>query len=78
MARRAHTLDSVKLTRDVAGWPAGTVGVVISTHPETALVEVSETWVDHSGLPTRGLLDDLVTVPYAALQVVESASAVAP
>src|SRR5690349_15531704 len=63
MARRAHTLDTVKLLRDWDGWPAGTVGAVVSEHPETALVEiVTESTPDADGLPERALLDDLITV----------------
>ena len=76
MARRAHTLDTVKLLRDWEGWPAGTVGAVVSEHPETALVEiVTESTTDADGLPERGLLDDLITVPYSALDVVGPAAA---
>jgi hypothetical protein len=76
MARRAHTLDTVKLLRDWDGWPAGTVGAVVSAHPDTALVEVvTDATVDADGLPERGLLDDLITVRYSALEVVGPAAA---
>jgi hypothetical protein len=75
MARRAHTLDTVKLLREWEGWPAGTVGAVVSEHPETALVEVvTEATTDADGLPERALLDDLITVPYSALDIVEPAA----
>ena len=78
MARRPHILDTVKLTRDWGGWPAGTLGAVVSERTEAALVEVdSETTSDETGLPTTDLLDDLVSVPYAALHVVDSLPAVA-
>jgi hypothetical protein len=61
----------VKLLRDWEGWPAGTVGAVVSEHPETALVEIeTDASTDVDGLPERDLLDDLVTVPYNALDVV--------
>jgi hypothetical protein len=76
MARRAQTLDTVKLLRDWEGWPAGTVGAVVSEHPETALVEiVTDASTDADGLPERELLDDLITVPYSALDVVGPAAA---
>ncbi len=72
MARRPHILDTVKLTHDWDGWPAGTVGAVVSECPETALVEVvSETTSDETGLPTTDLLDDLISVPYTALHLVD-------
>jgi hypothetical protein len=75
MARRARTLDTVKLLRDWDGWPAGTVGAVVSEHAETALVEiVTDTETDADGLPERELLDDLITVPYAAIDVVGPAA----
>jgi hypothetical protein len=75
MARRAHTLDTVKLLRDWEGWPAGTVGAVVSEHPETALVEiVTDATTDAAGLPEHELLDDLITVPYSALDVIGPAA----
>lgn len=75
MARRARTLDTVKLTRDCEGWPVGTIGAVVSEYPETALVEVvTHAGADTNGLPRRDLFDDLVTVPYGALHVVEPAA----
>jgi len=59
------------LTRDWAGWPAGTVGAVVSEYSAAALVEVvTEASVDAHGLPKHDLLSDLVTVPYTALRVV--------
>lgn len=77
MVRRAHKFDTVRLTRVVDGWPAGTVGAVVSEHPETALVEVvSDGVVDGGGLPTGDLLDDLISVPYAALEIVRPARAI--
>ena len=76
MARRARTLDTVKLLREWEGWPAGTVGAVVSAHPETALVEiVTDATADHDGLPERELLDDLITVPHSALDVFGPAAA---
>lgn len=78
MARRAHILDTVRLTREVGGWPAGTIGAVVSEWPESALVEVvSEAAVDASGLPRADLFDDMISVPYAALEIVRPAPAVA-
>lgn len=79
MARRPHILDTVKLTREWEGWPAGTVGAVVSERLESVLVEVvSETTSDADGLPTTGLLDDLISVPYTALQVVDLLPSLAP
>jgi len=78
MAYRAHELDYVELLRDVEGWGAGARGTVVSERPETALVEFStEAEVDEHGLPVRDLFDDLVSVPYSALRVVEAAPATA-
>jgi hypothetical protein len=78
MARRAHILDTVRLTREIDGWPAGTIGAVVSERPESALVEVvSDATVDAIGLPRTDLLDDMVSVPYAALDIVRPAPAVA-
>lgn len=78
MARRAHTLDTVRLTRDIDGWPAGTIGAVVSERPESALVEVvSDAVVGATGLPRTDLLDDMISVPYAALDVVWPAPAIA-
>jgi hypothetical protein len=75
MARRARTLDPVKLLRECEGWAADTVSAVVSEHPETALVEVvTDTSTDADGLPERALLDDLINVPYSALDVVEPAA----
>jgi hypothetical protein len=76
MRRRARTLDTVKLLRDWEGWPAGTLGTVVSEHGDTALVEVStEADVDEHGLPRRNLFDDLIAVPYDAVVVVNAAAA---
>lgn len=78
MARHAHTLDTVRLTREIDGWPAGTVGAVVSERAEVALVEVvSDADVDTAGLPRVDLLDDLIWAPYAALDIVRPAPAVA-
>lgn len=74
--RRAHELDAVELLKEVGGWPTGTVGAVVSEYDTTALVEVStEDSTDAAGLPKRGLLDDLVSVPYRDLKVIEAAPA---
>jgi len=57
--------------------PGGdTIGAVVAEYPDTALVEIStESEVREDGLPGRELLDDLVTVPYDALHVVQPAAA---
>ena len=78
MSDRARTLDYVELVRSVDSRPAGTRGTVVSEYPESALVELStEASVDAGGLPERDLFEDLVSVPYAALRVVERARATA-
>jgi len=47
----------------------------VSDYPETALVEVAtEGRLDERGLPERDLFEDLVSVPYDALAVVERAA----
>lgn len=75
MEPRAHELDTVRLLREVDGWPAGTVGVIVSEYPETALVEAAtEGRLDERGLPKSDLFDDLVSVPYDALAVIERAA----
>jgi hypothetical protein len=78
MARRARELDTVELVGGVHGWPSGTVGAVIAEYSETALVEIStESRVDEDGFPGRELLDDLITVSYDSLHVIEPAAATA-
>jgi hypothetical protein len=78
MARRAHTLDIVKLLRDVGGFPAGTVGAVVAEEPDAALVEVvTDGRVDEHGLPERDLFEDFLSVPYSALDVIEPAATTA-
>lgn len=59
-----HEHDIVELMRDVDGWPAGTVGAVISTYPRAALVEIEDPDTE------RELLEDLVSVPHEALRVI--------
>ena len=78
MARRARELDTVEFVGGVHGWPSGTVGAVIAEYSETALVEIStESRVDEDGFPSRELLDDLITVSYDSLHVIEPAAATA-
>jgi hypothetical protein len=67
-SRRPHELDTVELLRDVDGWPAGTVGAVVSSYPKSALVEVASEDL------SRDLLEDLVSVAYSDLRVVEPAT----
>src|SRR5215211_539088 len=75
MARRAHTLDTVKLLEDWDGWPAGTMAAVVSEQPDSALVEIVTDTDSEKGLPSRELLDDVIAVPYRALEVVQPARA---
>lgn len=51
-------LDVVALLTDSGRWPAGTVGTVIETDAERALVEISD---------GRGHGLDFVSMPHAAL-----------
>jgi hypothetical protein len=75
MARRARDLDYVRLLRAVDGWPAGTEAVVIAEEPESALLEVlTEDQVDDEGFPLRDLFEDLVSVDYEDLEVVDAVS----
>ncbi len=66
MSRKAHESDIVKLRESVDGWPAGTIGAVVSEYPHSALVEIA------TDDPERGMLEDLISAPYEQLQVVES------
>lgn len=77
VVRRAHVLDTVELIRDIDGWPAGTLGAVVSAYPNSALVEMATEQRLDDGLPAHELLDDLVSVPYDALRVIEAAPAAA-
>jgi hypothetical protein len=75
MARQPRDLDYVRLLRAVDGWPAGTEAVVIAEEPESALLEVlTEDQVDEEGLPLRDLFEDLVSVDYEDLEVVDAVS----
>lgn len=66
---RLHEHDIVELRRDIDGWPAGTVGAIVSVYPHSALVEVSDPDDE------RDLLEELVSVPADALSVISTASA---
>lgn len=70
---RAHVLATVALTREVEGWPAGALGAVVAEYADSALVEMATEDRLDDGLPARKLLDDLVSVPYDALRVIEPA-----
>lgn len=63
-----HEHDIIELTRDVDGWPSGTVGAIVSTYPRSVLVEVEDPSEE------RELLEDLVSVPHEALRIVRSSS----
>jgi hypothetical protein len=66
---RAHELDTVELARAVDGWPAGTVGVVVSEGDSMALVEIVP-----DAPSGHDLMDEMVDVPYDALRVVKRAA----
>lgn len=66
---RARELDVVVLRKAVGEFPAGTSGTVVSTDPETALVEIVTDGQVVDGFPARDLLADLIDVPYADLDV---------
>lgn len=74
MPRTAHALDAVTLLRSAGGWPAGTTGTVVEDDPKTgrALVEVVNKDRLLGLLPADDFLDDLVEVPYAHLQVLDT------
>lgn len=61
-----HEHDIVELTRAVDGWPAGTIGAIVSLHPHSVLVEIEDPEQE------RELLEGLVTVPHGAFKVVET------
>jgi hypothetical protein len=59
----AHAISEhavVKLREDVRGWPAGTVGTVVSDYGDVVLVEVSD---------DNGVALDFVQVPVAQLEL---------
>jgi hypothetical protein len=73
MTARARELDTVELVEAIDGWPAGTFAVVVAEELRTALVEVvTEYLVDSDGFPLRDIFEDLVSVPYDQLRVVEA------
>jgi hypothetical protein len=79
MERRARELDTVRFLKPAGTWPAGTEGVVVAEDPGSALVEVvTEYLIDADGLPVRDLLDDLVDVDYADLEVMASVDGSGP
>lgn len=55
---RHAILDVVELLADSGRWPAGTVGTVVETDAEQALVEISD---------DRGHALDFISVPQRAL-----------
>ena len=59
-------LDVVELTKDVDGWPAGTIGAIVSLYPDSVLVEVEDPSQE------RELLEGLVTVPHDAFKIVHT------
>jgi hypothetical protein len=66
MSRKAHEYDTVKLLESVEGWPAGTIGAVVSEYPESALIEIA------TDDPKRGMLENLISAPYDQLLVISS------
>lgn len=61
-----HEHDIVELIEEVDGWPAGTIGAIVSLHPDSVLIEVEDPEQE------RELLEGLVTVPHEALRVVRT------
>lgn len=59
---RPRVLDTVEITRDVAGARAGAIGVIVAESPSSALIELA---CEPKG---RSLLEGLVSVPYEALR----------
>ena len=75
MARQPRDLDIVRFLKAVDGWPVGTEGVVIAEEPRSALIEiVTEDQVDDEGFPLRDLFEDLVSVDYEDLEVIDAVS----
>jgi hypothetical protein len=71
MSERAHEHDTVKLLRDSDGWPAGTIGVVVSEEARGVLIEVvTDHIADEDGLPLRTLIEDLFEARYEDLEIV--------
>lgn len=68
MTLEIHEHDTVKLLKEVDGVPAGTIGAVVSEYPATALVEFSDPSDE------RDLFEDLVSVPYEHLSLVQSSA----
>lgn len=64
MNRPFKELDRVELTEEVGGWPAGTIGTIVDLEPGGAVVERPD-------CGTGSLLDDLMSVPFEALRLVE-------
>jgi chemotaxis protein histidine kinase CheA len=59
MATMQHKLlDVVELRVDSGRWPAGTIGTVVETHSDQALVEISD---------DRGHGLDFISLPHDAL-----------
>jgi hypothetical protein len=59
----AHAISehsSVRLREDVHGWPAGTIGTVVSDYGEVMLIEISN---------EKGKALDFVQVPTAKLEL---------
>lgn len=70
----AHVLDTVRLRHPVEGWPEGTLATVVDAREHGAIIEVvTDAETDSAGLPARDLLDDLISVPYEAIQVIDAA-----
>lgn len=64
----------MRLLHSTGAWPAGTTGAVVAEQADFALIEVvTDAHTDEHGLPERDLFDDLLAVPYGALEVVERA-----
>lgn len=71
MPEPPHELDTVRLLRASDGWPAGTVGVLVSDWGTCGLIEVvTDHITGEDGLPLRSLMDDLFEAEYEDLEIV--------
>lgn len=52
-------LEVVELCVPFRGWPAGTIGTIVSLHDDGALVEISD---------DNGVTMDMLSVPFSAVR----------
>lgn len=67
MSSHPHLLDVVALRSQCGQWLPGTSGTIVHAFPDAALVEVAD---------SDGQTLDMLTVPYAGLEVIDSYAAI--